>query len=157
MKEILLGGKFSLVSLVDDEDYDRINDFKWTMGSIYPFRAFGPFAKRKTIALHREVINAPKGVCVDHINFDYFDNRKSNLRLLGHGESCGRTRVESVRGVRYLPSNGVYAVMHGSNFRYKIHGVYTTYSEAISVREQLFADRMAKHPSLNGPKLRVAL
>ena len=34
----------------------------------------------RTIQMHREILNAPKGTIIDHINLDSLDNRKDNLR-----------------------------------------------------------------------------
>jgi hypothetical protein len=37
---------------------------------------------RKTIFMHRQILNAPDGVWVDHINGNPLDNRRCNLRLV---------------------------------------------------------------------------
>lgn len=37
--------------------------------------------------MHREIMNAPDGVQVDHINGDSLDNRKINLRLCTNAEN----------------------------------------------------------------------
>jgi len=83
MKEIqLTQGK---VALVDDEDYDWINGFKWH------YTHFGYAGHRtdiKTIVLmHRLILCAPKGMEVDHKNRDKLDNRRDNIRLCTRGQN----------------------------------------------------------------------
>lgn len=74
-------------TLVDDEDYDVLNNFKWYphkdhAGATYvnrqERRADG---KQYIIIMHRVIMNCPKGIFVDHINHDTLDNRKENLRI----------------------------------------------------------------------------
>jgi hypothetical protein len=72
------------VALVDDEDYERLSKIVWYAspkpnGSAY---AFNPgYKEQPRVWMHREVISAPKGLLVDHINHNGLDNRKDNLRL----------------------------------------------------------------------------
>lgn len=87
VKEIpLTQGKFALV---DDEDYDWLNQWKWqaVKGTVKQRKVF--YATRqawspskKTVIMHRLIMNAPPGRMVDHINGDGLDNQKINLRLV---------------------------------------------------------------------------
>lgn len=45
-------------------------------------------SKYKTILIHRFILNAPKGLQVDHINHDVFDNRRENLRICTNQQNC---------------------------------------------------------------------
>ena len=86
MKTILLTqNKFAFV---DDEDFERLNQYKWytkregntwyaTRGS----KKLDDKGKQKLIRMHREILNAPKGIPVDHINGNGLDNRKKNIRV----------------------------------------------------------------------------
>jgi len=98
----LTQGKFAIV---DADDYERLAKYKWHAyknGSTY-------YASRtsanKKIIMHREIMQAPKGLLVDHIEGNGLNNRKSNLRL------C--TRVQNARNKR---------PKHNGSSRYK--GVY---------------------------------
>jgi hypothetical protein len=73
------------VALVDDEDYEWLNQWKWHMSST-------GYARRNTtkldtllgtakIAMHRVILNAPEGSMVDHIDCNKLNNQRSNLRL----------------------------------------------------------------------------
>ncbi len=54
--------------------------------------------------MHRQIMKAPKGLEVDHINGNILDNRRENLRLATHSEnnhnrskySCNRSGLKGV-------------------------------------------------------------
>ncbi len=91
-----------LVALIDDDDAERVMQYKWfTMGNssrtMYAVRGFW-FADtkiRKTVLLHRFIMNAPKGIYVDHINHCTLDCRKSNLRLVTQSQNLCNQVVRS--------------------------------------------------------------
>lgn len=86
MKTIpLTRGKFALV---DDEDYEVLNQSKWCLDSNgYAARCIWEDQKRKRIYMHRVVVKAPKGMFTDHINGDRTDNQKANLRIVTHHQN----------------------------------------------------------------------
>jgi hypothetical protein len=80
MKKIRLNkGKCALVS---DEDYERVNKYKWYLHSA-GYAISQEYSKRtyKTRYMHRFIMNPPKGFQVDHKNRNKLDNRRSNLRV----------------------------------------------------------------------------
>ena len=112
MKTILLTQ--NKVALVDDEDYERLNQYKWyakregntwyvTRGS----KKLDDKGKQKLIRMHREIMNAPKGVPVDHKNGNGLDNQKYNLRLATNQQNqFNRKNPQSnnklgIKGVRW--------------------------------------------------------
>jgi len=78
----LTQGKYAIV---DPEDFERLSKHKWYAkkfkNTYYAARSVwtGP-KKRMAIQMHREVLNPPDHLYVDHINRKGFDNRKANLR-----------------------------------------------------------------------------
>jgi hypothetical protein len=75
-------------SLVDDEDYDYLNQWKWSLnGCGYIRRHFSSNGRRKDLYLHRVIMKSPNGLSIDHINHNLLDNRKSNLRTCCHREN----------------------------------------------------------------------
>lgn len=85
MKEIELTQ--NKVTLVDEEDFTLLSHHKWYAAK----RGYGYYAqrtvKRKTVQMHRVVLNAAKGEQVDHINRNTLDNRRCNLRIASHSQN----------------------------------------------------------------------
>ena len=79
------------VALVDDEDFERLNQYKWkailSCSKWYAIRSFRVNGEQKTITMHREIMNATKGVQVDHRNGDGLYNQKTNLRFCTHQQN----------------------------------------------------------------------
>lgn len=64
-------------ALVDDEDYEYINQWKWYYHKGYAVRN----QNKKQISMHRVITNCFGDIDIDHINRNRADNRKSNLRI----------------------------------------------------------------------------
>lgn len=97
MKEIHLSN--GAVSLVDDDDFDRVSKFKWHCTStgyaartIYtPPKEEGEPAKFTTQKMARFIMGNPEGLDVDHRSMNRLDNRKENLRVATRSQnSCNR-------------------------------------------------------------------
>ena len=87
-------------TILDQQDYYRFGNLKWTIsgnGKKFYATRFLKIApgKTKTLRLHREIMNAPADLLVDHINSDPLDNRRANLRLATHSQNtCNRQIIE---------------------------------------------------------------
>ena len=85
----LTQGRFAIV---DAEDYARLAKYKWSCqkskNNFYATRANG----NARISMHREIMKAPEGLQVDHIDGGGLNNRKSNLRLCTHAENVHNSR-----------------------------------------------------------------
>ena len=77
MKKILLTqGKYALV---DDTDFEFLNQWKWYYNKGYAIRHSSKDNSEK-IYMHRLVNKTPDGLETDHINQDKIDNQRINLR-----------------------------------------------------------------------------
>ena len=71
---------------MDPDDYERLSKYKWhAHAGTQTFYAARRIPGHKTasqhrIWMHRQIIQAPDGIFVDHINHNGLDNRKANLR-----------------------------------------------------------------------------
>lgn len=91
MKKIYLSGKYSIkYTLVDDEDYQYLSQFKWYYINGYARRNGTYNNKTYRPAMHREILNLSKEnrSTIDHINHDTLDNRKENLRFCTQRQNC---------------------------------------------------------------------
>ena len=112
-----------LVTLVDDEDYEWLNQWRWTAVSTH--RRNGGYAMRvekgRTILMHRMVLNAPAGVEVDHVNGNGLDNRRSNLRLATHAQGMANRRrfknsKSGFKGVHFDKQLGKWKLVVSAHF-----------------------------------------
>ena len=90
--------------LVDAADYEWLSQYNWHLcGGGYAARC----EKSKRILMHRQIMQPPPGMFVDHINHLRGDNRRCNLRVCTCAENqqnqrrqcCSRSQF---KGVRYM-------------------------------------------------------
>jgi len=86
---------------ISPEDLHILSDFQWT--PFYPKRKTY-FRTGHSTVLHRLIVSCPKGMVVDHIDGDTFNNQRSNLRIVNHWKNMVNRRRSSVTGFA-----GVYA------------------------------------------------
>jgi hypothetical protein len=95
-RKIDLGeGEFTIV---DSDVYYRLGNFKWYLngskGKFYAVRSVKVDSTCTTVLrLHREIMNAPAGLLVDHHNGDSLDNRRDNLRIATACQNMQNRRV----------------------------------------------------------------
>jgi hypothetical protein len=110
MKEIILPN--NKVALVDDDDYEYINQWKWhcnTDGYAVRNIWIRNEANKKVcrgISMHRTIAKTPKGMETDHINHQILDNRRSNLRICTNSQNHinlkkTNNKTSGVRGVSW--------------------------------------------------------
>lgn len=103
MKEIqLTQGK---VALVDDEDFERVNLFKWHAlkkdNNYYASRHIPIGKTRKTTFIHQLVMNvdilSKEDIEIDHIDGNGLNNQKYNLRACTHSQNLmnSKKRINS--------------------------------------------------------------
>lgn len=117
MKQIpLTRGKFALV---DDSDFEYLNQFKWHFGGGYATRWGGENCHN--LFMHRQIVNAPLDKQVDHINSNPLDNRRENLRICTPAENH-RNRI----GRNKFSFKGVYKTRRKNGFMSSISNHYKT-------------------------------
>jgi len=99
MAEVTLNN--GLISIVDDEDFALVSQFKWyaskSCGRIYPLTNIKTNEGRKLLRMHRLLLNPPAGQLVDHIDGDSLNNTRANLRLCTQKENLRNRGKDKVK------------------------------------------------------------
>jgi hypothetical protein len=122
----LTQGKFAIV---DDEDYDRISEYKWHLFS-------GRYAATRIglqkITMHRLVLLT--SLEIDHIDGNGLNNQRENLRACSHSENMKnrvrhKNNTNEYKGIEKTGRNSWRAVIV-SNSQKTILGVFHTPEDA---------------------------
>ena len=124
---------------VDDEDYEKFASIRWQ--AMVDSRSKMVRASRKggnprtTIYLSREIMNAPKGKLVDHVNGNQLDNQKQNLRLCTHAENLQnrgptKSNTSGFKGVCFDKNLKKWRAQIGFKMKRRYIGSFNTKKEA---------------------------
>lgn len=131
MKEIHLSNGKGVV-LVDDADYPELSKHKWNLGS-------DGYARRTVIIrMHRQLVNPPAGMLVDHKNGNPLDNQRENLRVATPTQNTmNRPRPKNKFGATGVHQNlsGKFIARIRVNGRTHHLGMFGTLAEASSAYE----------------------
>ena len=148
MKKLIIESKVhgTREILLDESDYKFVTNVPWswylrkfkykdkekwygeaklTKGQMLKYKELFPnhyIAPSGCIMIHKFIMNAPKGMCVDHINHDGLDNRRENLRICTYSQNSQnkRLRVDSRSGYK-----GVYEYPEGHIIKQKQKYIHT--------------------------------
>ena len=120
------------VTFIDEEDYEKVVEaIKYKNGKPGKWYAHDPAVHQdgnytyassggRNILMHRVVMDAPKGMDVDHINGDRLDNRKENLRI------CTRAQNSQNKKLRRDSQSGYKGVYEWRPYIQKRKQEYTS-------------------------------
>ena len=157
MKRIkLTQGKFALV---DDEDFEWLNERKWCAAKT----TYGGFIAdswdgklKRTIRMHREITNAPKGLDVDHKNHDTLDNRRENLRVCTRSQNLSnqrKTRGSSkYKGVSWFKRRKKFQAYIKKNSKHIGLGYYANEVQAAKAYDKKAKELFGEFACLNFPE-----
>lgn len=137
MPEIMLTQGYS--ALVDEADYAEFNQYKWhaikRKHTVYARRCVYKKGKQFAIYMHRAILRAPKGSCVDHLNHNGLDNRRDNLRLATWAQNAQNRRrskgqVSGFKGVSWNSTDEKWQVYIRLNNKNTYLGSYVDRKEA---------------------------
>ena len=148
----LTRGRFALV---DAADYEWLSRCKWCVtGQDRPYAC--RHDSGKTIYMHREIMNTPAGLCVDHINGHSLDNRRCNLRNCTHADNMRNRRGNSGRslykGVTFQAHCGKYKASIGAKGCPKHIGYYDDPAEAARAYDRKARELFGPFAWLNFPE-----
>lgn len=153
-----LATRDGFTALVDEDVAQWASGYAWRLiGSVrHPRRWVSTRVteakRRRTLLLHRMVMEAPVGLEVDHINGDPLDNRRENLRLVTRSENmqnvlaARRDSQTGARGVTLVKKSGRFAVKVGVRGRRITIGTFGTLTEASQKAAAARAELMTHAP-----------
>jgi hypothetical protein len=109
-------------AIIDAEDAELVGKYNWSLYSkgyaATSVRAAN--GKKKTLSLHRLVMNPPDGMDIDHIHGETLDNRKSQLRFATHSQNehnkgAPATNTSGFKGVNWSKRNKKWRAQIRSN------------------------------------------
>jgi hypothetical protein len=150
MKEInLTRGQ---VTLVDDEDYEFLNQWKWFVLKLkdtsYALRHLNK--DNRFIYMHRLIMNTPDELEVDHIDHNGLNNQKYNLRNCTHQQNLMNHKITGKSKYIGVSYNGKYIHAKIRANGKQIHlGNFKTEIEAALVYDQRAKEIFGEYANLN--------
>ena len=131
------------VAIVDDEDYEWLNQWKWycnAQGYAVREQSVGK-NKSKMIRMHRLINKTQEGYDTDHIDRNRLNNKRNNLRTVNHKEnmfnlSMAKNNMSGHRGVNWHKESKKWRAYLQINHKQIYLGIYNTINEAILARKQ---------------------
>lgn len=145
-------------TLIDDEDYELVNKYKWIASYCEGIDNYYVTCRinNKTIYLHRLVMGFPIDFVIDHKDKNTLNNQKSNLRLCTRSQNqCNRSKHSNnksgYKGVWYdKPRNKWQAEIQYENKK-KHLGRFNTPEEAAIYRDAVAIQLHGEFAVLNFP------
>ena len=141
---------------MDARDYKHLARFKWSACLCSQKFYARRHEKGKSIWMHREIMQPPKGMVVDHINGNGMDNCRANQRICtqmenGHN-SRPHGRSSSFKGVSYNEVLKVWQAGICINRVTRLIGYYQDEIEAARAYDREALRRFGEYAWLNFPE-----
>jgi len=131
------------ITIVDQADFEWLNAFSWhalfnpdLIGGFYAARSQGGRSNKTYFYMHRVIMGAQLGQCVDHIDRNPLNNCRANLRIVPHRVNSLNAPLLQVnnrsgfRGVSWSPERGKWAARIKVNYRTFSLGRFVSAEEA---------------------------
>lgn len=128
--------------VIDAEDLQMVLSISWNIGKTGYVSGHLPNGGRKNVKLHRFIMGVTdRQICVDHINHDKSDNRKSNLRVCTYSQNnmnryTGSSNSSGSTGVCWDNQHQRWRAFIGVNDRNICLGFYKSFDEAKAARKR---------------------
>lgn len=122
---------------IDIEDLEKVKSYskKW-----YRCNAYAACWKDgKNILMHRILIDAEKGIDIDHKNHNGLDNRKENLRAVTRSQNSYNSypkRNNKHKGITFIKRAKKWAAKIGINYRQVHLGYFSNINDAMEAYDK---------------------
>jgi len=148
------------VTVVDEEDYDNLSQYKWHYSiDGYPRRS-GSLKdgelRHKSIFMHRVIMGESNNLEIDHINGDKLDNRKANLRFATRQQNIFNRRKwakktsSQYKGVFWCSKVKKWVAMIRFNYKIIFIGHYYDEVEAAKAYNKKAYELFGEYAKMNG-------
>lgn len=135
------------VALVDDEDFEWLNQFKWYASKqrndyIAVRHCRCRFVERRyMIYMHRQIMSCPQDKQIDHINHNRLDNQRCNLRICTNAENHRNSKkikntTSTYKGVSWQRQNKKWQVKIKLNSKDIYLGCFDSEIKAAQIYDQ---------------------
>ncbi len=145
-------------TMVDPEDYPQLSKYNWLLARNRGNKCYAVCYEGKQILhMHRMLMNAPKGLLVDHKDRNGLNNTKRNLRLATHSQNncnriISRPKSSKYRGVMYIKETNKYRAGIAIKGE-KIHlGLFTNEEDAAKAYDKAAKELHKDFAVLNFPE-----
>jgi hypothetical protein len=146
-------------AMVDDENYDYLNQFNWCLNNGYASRYEKINGKYKNVQMHRQIMNTPKGMHVDHKDHNRLNNQKTNLRNCKPINNYANRRMNKKCVVKYIGvsihNNNGYKNKYRADVSFNRNkyflGTFDTPLEAALAYDQRAKELKGEYANLNFP------
>ena len=152
MKEIKLSK--GLFALVDDEDYDYLNQFKWCASkngkTHYAIRRSNIKGKVVYLRMHRLIMHTPEGIEVDHMDRNGLNCQKYNMRNCTHKQNlCNQRPHGASKYIGVSISKGKIRASIKIKNKHKHIGYFKTEEEAAIARDIFAKEHFGEFANFN--------
>lgn len=121
--------------------FEQLSRYCWFLATKRGYVArHGRADEPKLVYIHREIMNFPLGMDVDHVNGDHLDNRTENLRVASRSENNAnahkpRERLSLFRGVTWSKVKSRWVAQIDWQGRHYVAGYFLSEKEAARARD----------------------
>ncbi|KKN71936.1 hypothetical protein LCGC14_0415820 [marine sediment metagenome] len=150
----LTKGKYTIIDTADC----WLFKYKWNVTGVgrYLYAARGNLqdnGKRRLELMHRKIMDAPKGMVVDHINHNTLDNRRANMRVCTNSQnSCNSLPVEGsskYKGVHWSEYQERWVAQIKLDYKYHNVGVFKDEIKAAEAYDEKAIELFGEFAYLN--------
>ena len=133
---------------IDLEDVEKCKQYYWKVRNCkqgIPY-FYASIPKKKSLHLHRYIMNCPADMVVDHINtYDHLDNRKSNLRVTDISTNVinrkqGSNNTSGYKNISYDKNCDMWVVLIQKYKKVLLRKKLKTLAEAVALRDKFIEE-----------------